>query len=91
MVHVTDQALDRLEALRDQNELPPEEGLALVRRETGDFAFAAVTPQPEDQVIERDGKPVMIVPAVFATSLDRLLIDYVDTPEMQGFTLSEQE
>ncbi len=89
MVHVTDKALDQLEAVRDENSLPAGQGIALVPREAGELGFVAAEPQPDDQVIERDGKPVLVVPASFADAFSDLVVDYTDTPEMQGFTVSQ--
>ena len=91
MVHVTDTALDRLEAVRDENQLPPDQGIALVPHSSGELGFVAAAPQPEDQVFERDGKPVLVVPASFADALSNLVVDYADTPDIQGFTISQVE
>lgn len=91
MVHVTDKALDRLEIVRDENALPPEQGIALVPGAAGELGFVAAEPQPDDQVIERDGRPVLVVPASFAEAFDGLVVDYSDTPEMQGFTVSQAQ
>ncbi len=51
----------------------------------------AAAPEPDDQVIERDGKPLLVVPAGFAEAFDKLVVDYTDTPEMEGFTISQVE
>ncbi|MDQ3549542.1 MAG: adhesin [Chloroflexota bacterium] len=91
MVHVTDMALDRLEIVRDENALPPEQGIALVPQAAGELGFVAAAPQPDDEVIERDGKPILVVPASFSAAFDNLVVDYADTPEMQGFTISQVE
>lgn len=91
MVHVTDTALDQLETVRDENALPADRGIALVPRAAGEFGFVAAAPQPEDQVIERNGKPVLVVPASFAEAFTDLIVDYTDTPELQGFTISQAE
>jgi Fe-S cluster assembly iron-binding protein IscA len=91
MVHVTDTALDRLEMVRNENALPADQGIALVPRSAGELGFIATTPAPEDQVIERDGKPIFVVPATFAEAFDKLVVDYSDTPEAQGFTVTQAE
>ena len=91
MVHVTDTALDRLEIVRDENALPPEQGIALVPRAAGELGVVAAEPQPDDQVFERNGKPVLVVPAPFADEFNGLIVDYSDTPEVQGFTISQVE
>ena len=91
MVHVTDTALDRLEIVRNENALPAGQCIALVPRSDNELGFVAATPQPEDQVIERDGKPILVVPANFAEAFSNLVVDYRDTPEMQGFTITETQ
>ena len=89
MVHVTDKALDQLEVIRRKNALPPEQAITLVPSAEGDLGFVATAPQPEDQVIERDGQAMLVVPATFAEAFGNLVIDYADTPDMQGFTISQ--
>lgn len=91
MVQITDKALDRLESVRDENALPADQGIALVPRAAGELGFVAAAPEPDDQVIERNGKPILVVPATFADAFDKLVVDYADTPEMQGFTISQVE
>ncbi|HYI15787.1 MAG TPA: hypothetical protein VEX37_10385 [Thermomicrobiales bacterium] len=91
MVQVTDKALDRLEMVRNENSLPEGQGIALVPRSAGELGFVAAAPEPDDQVIERDGQPLLVVPAGFAEAFDKLVVDYTDTPEMQGFTISQVE
>ena len=89
MVHVTDTAIARLEIVRDENSLPPEQGIALVPGAAGELGFVAAVPQPEDEVIERDGRPVLVIPASFAEAFNGLVVDYSDSPETQGFTVSQ--
>ncbi|MGH9174606.1 MAG: adhesin [Vicinamibacterales bacterium] len=91
MVHVTDTALERLEIIREENALPADQAIALVPRSESEIGFVAAVPQPDDQVIERDGKPVLFVPADFAEPFTDLVVDYVDTPEAQGFTITQPE
>jgi hypothetical protein len=91
MVHVTDMAMDRLEIVRDENSLPDGQGIALVPSAGGEIGFVAAAPQPEDEVIERDGKPVLFVPANFTEAFTNLVVDYADTPEMAGFTISQAQ
>lgn len=90
MVHITDRAMDQLEAMRDQSNLPEGQGVALTPREGGKLGFTAATPNQSDEVIERGGTPVMIIPNELIEPLQAVVIDYVDTPEMQGFTLNPE-
>jgi hypothetical protein len=77
--------------VRNENALPADQGIALVPRSAGELGFIATTPAPEDQVIERDGKPIFVVPATFAEAFDKLVVDYSDTPDAQGFTVTQAE
>ena len=90
MVHITDRAMEQLEVMRDQSNLPPGQGVALTPRQDGKLGFTAATPEQTDEVIERNGNPVMIIPQELIEPLQVVVIDYVDTDEMQGFTLSPE-
>lgn len=81
--------MDQLEMLRNAHQLPDEQGIALVPVEDGQLSLAAVTPEPEDEIVERDGTVLMVVPNVLAEPMGNMVLDYVETPEMQGFTLSQ--
>ncbi len=89
MVRITDRAMDQLESMRDQSGLLPGQGVALTPREGGRLGFTAATPDSDDEVIERDGSTVMIVPKQLVEPLESVVIDYVDNAEMQGFTLNQ--
>ncbi len=90
MVRITDRAMDELEAMRDQSGLLPGQGVALTPRDGGKLGFTAATPEEDDEVIERDGSTVMIVPRQLIEPLQSVVIDYVDDPDMQGFTLNQE-
>jgi Fe-S cluster assembly iron-binding protein IscA len=91
MVQVTDQALDQFEALRDQMDLPMDQAVTLVPNDAGELGFAVSSPRDEDEVVERDGKPLISVPQPLIEPLKHVVIDYVQTDEAQGFTLTEQQ
>lgn len=91
MVRITDRAMDQLEVLRDQSALPPGQGVALTAREGGSLGFTAAIPEERDEVIERNGSTVMIVPEELVEPLQSVVIDYVDDEEMHGFTLNQDE
>lgn len=91
MVRITDRAMDQLEMMRDQSGLLPGQGVALTPRDGGQLGFTAATPEGEDEVIERDGNTVMIVPQQLVEPLQSVVIDYVDTDDMQGFTLNQDQ
>jgi Fe-S cluster assembly iron-binding protein IscA len=91
MVQVTDQALDQFEALRDQMDLPADQAVTLVPSESGELGFAVGSPTQGDEIVERDGKPLIAVPQPLIEPLKHVLIDYVSTDEARGFTLTEQQ
>jgi Fe-S cluster assembly iron-binding protein IscA len=91
MVQVTNQAMDQFEALRDQTSLTPDQAVTLVPNDAGELGFAITSPQHEDEIIERDGKPLVAVPQMLIEPLKNVVIDYVDTPETQGFALTERQ
>ncbi len=90
MVRITDRAMEQLETMRDQSGLLPGQGVALTPREGGKLGFTAASPEEKDEVIERDGNTVMIVPEQLVEPLQSVVIDYVDNAEMQGFTLNQE-
>ncbi len=90
MVKITDRAMDQLESMRDQSGLLPGQGVALTPRDGGKLGFTAATAEDKDEVIERDGSTVMIVPQQLIEPLQSVVIDYVDDAEMQGFTLNQE-
>ncbi len=90
MVRVTDRAMDQLESMRDQSGLLPDQGVALTPREGGKLGFTAASPESEDEVVERNGNTVMIVPQQLIEPLQSVVIDYVNNDEMQGFTLNQE-
>lgn len=83
MFQVTDAAVDRMAEMRSEREMDAEEGMMLVVGENSQLAVAVGTPEEEDQVYERDGEPVVIVPARLSPALDGLILDHTD----EGFTL----
>lgn len=87
MIEITDRALDELETLRNASNPEPGQGIALVVTDSGELGFALTWPSENDQVFEREGEPVMIIPEVLSEPLDGVVLDYVDTQETQGFTL----
>ncbi|MDI3340818.1 MAG: adhesin [Sphaerobacter sp.] len=88
VVDVTQRALDELEAIRQASNPQPGQGITLVVDDNGELGLALAWPQEEDQVIERGGQPVIIIPQVLADPLDGVVIDYQDTPGQEGFTLT---
>lgn len=87
MIDVTERALDELATIREANSPQPGQGITLVVSEGGDLSLGLAWPQEQDQIFERDGEPVMIVPQVLSEPLDGVVLDYSDRPGEEGFTL----
>lgn len=82
--------MDQLETMRTQSGLLPGQGVALTPREGGKLGFTASSPKENDEVIERNGHTLMIIPQKLIEPLESVVIDYVDSAEMTGFTLNQQ-
>jgi Fe-S cluster assembly iron-binding protein IscA len=91
MVQLTERAIEQLEVMRDQSNIQTESGVAIVANERGELSLAVAQPQAEDEVIERDGKTVLIVPRPLIEPLASTTIDFVESSEVQGFTLSQAD
>jgi Fe-S cluster assembly iron-binding protein IscA len=86
-MHVTDRALDKLEELRDSSDAGPGEGVTLVVTEDENLGLALMAPGDADQVMEKDGEPVVIIPEPLIETLDGFVLDYVESAGQEGFTL----
>ena len=84
MFQVTDAAVDRMAEMRDERDITSDQGMMLVIGENNQLAVAVGEPQEEDQVFERDGEPVVIVPAQLGPTLDGLVLDHSE----EGFTIN---
>lgn len=76
MLQVTDRALEKMDELREAREAEPEQGMTLLLTEGNQLAATLGTPAEEDQVFERDGQPVVIVPSTLTEALDGLVLDF---------------
>jgi Fe-S cluster assembly iron-binding protein IscA len=86
-MHVTDRAMDKLEELRASSDAGPGEGVTLVVTEEENLGLALMSPGEADKVMERDGDPVVIIPEPLIETLDGFVLDYVESPGQEGFTL----
>ena len=86
-MQVTDRALDKLEELRSTSDAGPGEGVTLVVTEEENLGLALMSPGEADQVVERDGDPVVIIPEPLIETLEGFVLDYVESPGQEGFTL----
>ena len=87
MFQVTDAAVDRMAEMRSEREMESDQGMMLVVGENSQLAVAVGTPEETDQVYERDGEPVVIVPARLEPVLEGLVLDHTD----DGFTLTRTD
>lgn len=86
-MQVTDRAMDKLEELRDSSNAGPDEGVTLVVTEQENLGLALMSPGEADEVLEKDGDPVVIIPETLIDTLNGFVLDYVETPGQEGFTL----
>jgi Fe-S cluster assembly iron-binding protein IscA len=89
MVHVTDNALKKLDEMRKMGGLAEDQLIGIGVGEQGMLRFDVMNPDADDQVIEKDGTPVMVVPAILADPLDNAVLDYHDDDDERRFTLRE--
>lgn len=86
-MHITDRALDKLGELRASSDATPDEGVTLVMSEQQQLGLALMVPGEADEVVERDGDPLVIIPAQLIETLSDFVLDYIETPGQEGFTL----
>jgi hypothetical protein len=88
MVQVTDRALDKLEQMRQMGDLNPDQGIGIGVGQNGDLKFDLMKPGVEDEVIERNGEPLMIIPQPLSDPLAGAVLDYAEG-DANRFTLTE--
>jgi Fe-S cluster assembly iron-binding protein IscA len=88
MLEITERALDQLEQMRDDSGLGIDRCVGLAAADDGNLRFVAVEPGPTDEVIERQGTPIVAVPTALASALDGMMLDFDDTPDAQQFILT---
>lgn len=86
MFQVTDRALEKMAELRQEREAEADQGMTLLVTESQQLAVALGNPAEEDQVIEQDGEPILIVPAALHEALDDLQLDFTEA----GFEIERQ-
>lgn len=75
MLRVTEQALDLLEEVRDANDAAENEGVLIFAGPQGELGMALSVPGEFDQVVERNGRVVVIVAADLQEALDGMTLD----------------
>lgn len=84
MFQVTDAAVERMAEMKSERETSEDQGMMLVIGENNQLAVAVGEANENDQVFEKDGEPVVIVPAQLETTLDGLVLDHTT----EGFTIN---
>ena len=79
MLTVTERAEAELQELLVINDASPDEGVKLVPSGTGSIGMTIGRPSEDDAVIDRDGKPLLIVDIRLAQVLDGAEIDCAPT------------
>lgn len=83
MFQVTEAAVDRMAEMRSEHDTTGDQGMMLVINENNQLAVAIGEAGEADQVFEREGEPIVIVPAQLEPTLDGLVLDHTD----EGFTI----
>ncbi len=104
MISVTDRAKDLLydvlEQAEQQSGIPPQDDVAIRLSPTSgpdgaeggqiELGLGLDRPQEGDQVVEHNGKKVLLVDESTGDMLDGVTLDVVDTPDGQQLTISQE-
>ena len=90
MVNVTERAKQELNRLLTQNVDWPEARLRIMDRGQGNIGLGIDIEAPGDQIVEYDGRRVLICEPVLATSLKGITLDIDDTPEGAELVICEK-
>ncbi|MGH2532254.1 MAG: hypothetical protein ACRDJW_08080 [Thermomicrobiales bacterium] len=88
MVHVTDRALDKLEQMRQMGGLSQDQVIGIGVGQDGGLRFDLIKPSERDEVIDRNGEPLMVVPAPLSDPLSGAVLDFPEDADSK-FTLRE--
>lgn len=87
MINVTDRARERLKEVRDSQVERVDATLRLGPTRQGELGVFPDTAKLGDQVVERDGAPVLLIAPDLALKLAGATIDYEQQGESARFTL----
>jgi Fe-S cluster assembly iron-binding protein IscA len=91
MLYVTDQALAALSAVREDSEANEGESVLLYLEEDGSLGLALAEIEEGDNVIEQDGKVVVIVAEDLAEALDGMTLDVIVDGDELEFVIIEDD
>jgi len=84
MFQVTEAAVERMAEMKAERDTSEDQAMMLVIGENNQLAVAVGEASENDQVFERDGEPIVIVPAQLEPTLDGLVLDHTQ----EGFTIN---
>ncbi|MGH2560929.1 MAG: adhesin [Thermomicrobiales bacterium] len=88
MVQVTDRALDKLEQMRQMGGLSEDQVIGIGVGQDGGLRFDLLKPTEQDEVIDRNGQPLIVVPAPLSDPLSGAVLDFPEDADSK-FTLRE--
>jgi iron-sulfur cluster assembly protein len=84
---VTEKATEALKGLLEVHEHEPEWVLRLISDEEGNHGLQLDVPREEDQVVEHDGEPVMVIAPDLSEDLTGNTLDLKETPTGASLTI----
>jgi Fe-S cluster assembly iron-binding protein IscA len=84
---VTQQAAAALKQYLGTQDREEDQVLRLVSDGEGNHGFSLDTPNPDDQVVEHDGEPVMVIEPAISEDLSDNVLDLKETPSGISLTL----
>jgi hypothetical protein len=84
MLRITDRALDVLAEMRDLSGAEAGEVVVLYPEEDGGVGMGVGEPSPDDQIVERHGRPVVAVADELLEPFAGLVLDFVETSAETG-------
>jgi hypothetical protein len=87
VLQVSDRALAIIDEVRGLSGAGEGEAIVLFREAGGGLGFTIGAPTEGDQVIARDGRPIVAVAADLAVPFDGCVLDFVANANRGSFTL----
>ena len=84
---VTEQAAAALKQYLETQEREEDQVLRLVSDGEGNHGFSLDTPNSDDQIVEHDGEPVMVIEPTISEDLSDNILDLKETPSGVSLTL----
>ena len=80
MLTVTEEAIDLLAEILNDNSVGEQQGLRLVPNDTGQFGLAIDEEQDGDHVVRKGERPILLVGRAIADALDGASIGTAESP-----------